>query len=144
MGLGFSSISNDLSAVREQTMQQMIDNQKNLQLKLRETQMAVQIGLMRDNFLWYSSFYALVAPICAIVGYARKNPAVFFPVLPLTFLLGFQYDLAYGYKALRVRREAEFILENERDLLLLPSNTAVVKSYEEYQKIFEKSSGPTE
>ena len=42
------------------------------------------------------------------------------PLLPLTFLVGYQADLAYGSKVARIRAEAENILQYERDLTDMP------------------------
>ena len=49
-----------------------------------------------------------------------KKPAVLAPLLPLTFVVGYQYDLAYGSKMNRMRSEAENILMFERDLIESP------------------------
>ena len=42
------------------------------------------------------------------------------PLLPLTFLVGYQADLAYGTKVNRIKSEAENILMFERDLIDSP------------------------
>ena len=49
-----------------------------------------------------------------------KKPAAVAPLLPLTFLVGYQADLAYGSKVARIRAEAENILQYERDLTDMP------------------------
>ena len=50
------------------------------------------------------------------------------PVLPLTFLVGYQADLAYGTKMNRIKAEAENILMFERDLIEIPSGLPTVSS----------------
>jgi hypothetical protein len=129
-------VSSDLAAARESTMKQMANNQRNMQLKLRETQLATQLAIMRDNFLWFSAFYATATSAC--IGHAVRTGSrgALVPVVPLTFLLAFQYDMVYGGKMARVRDGAERILAFERERLSLPRNTAVVESREEYEKIF--------
>ena len=42
------------------------------------------------------------------------------PLLPLTFVVGYQADLAYGTKVNRIKTEAENILMFERDLIESP------------------------
>lgn len=39
-----------------------------------------------------------------------KNKAMVAPLLPLTFILGYQYDLAYGEKMERMRSKYIFLL----------------------------------
>ena len=41
-------------------------------------------------------------------------------MLPLTFIVGYQADLAYGTKVNRIRAEAENILQYEHDLTDMP------------------------
>ena len=50
------------------------------------------------------------------------------PALPLTFLVGYQADLAYGTKINRIKAEAESILMFERDLIEIPSGLPTVSS----------------
>ena len=57
-----------------------------------------------------------------------RNPAALAPFLPLTFLVGYQGDLAYGTKVNRIKAEAESILMFERDLIEMPSGLPTVAS----------------
>ncbi|KAJ8305313.1 hypothetical protein KUTeg_015858 [Tegillarca granosa] len=50
----------------------------------------------------------------------KKNPALIAPMVPLTFILGYQWDLCYYTKMSRIREEADRILDNESGLLDLP------------------------
>ena len=58
----------------------------------------------------------------------KRNPAALAPVLPLTFAVGYQADLAYGTKMNRIKAEAESILMFERDLIEMPSGLPTVSS----------------
>ena len=58
----------------------------------------------------------------------NRNPAALAPLLPLTFLVGYQGDLAYGTKVNRIKAEAESILMFERDLIDMPSGLPTVSS----------------
>ena len=49
-----------------------------------------------------------------------KKPAAIAPLLPLTFVVGYQADMAYGSKVNRIRAEAENILQYEHDLTDMP------------------------
>ena len=57
-----------------------------------------------------------------------KKPAAIAPLLPLTFLVGYQADLAYGSKVNRIRAEAENILQYERDLTDCPAGLPSIAS----------------
>ena len=52
--------------------------------------------------------------------FRTKKPAAIAPLLPLTFIVGYQADLAYGTKVNRIRAEAENILQYEHDLTDMP------------------------
>jgi hypothetical protein len=49
-----------------------------------------------------------------------KHPATLAPLLPLTFVVGYMGDMAYGTKMNRIKSEAENILMFERDLIESP------------------------
>lgn len=57
-----------------------------------------------------------------------KKPQVIAPLLPLTFIVGYQGDLAYGSKMSRINAEAENILMFERDLVDIPTGLPTVSS----------------
>ena len=52
------------------------------------------------------------------------------PLAILTFVLSYQYDFAYGTKLIRVRQEAEHILEHEREYLIPPKTMPSRKLWE--------------
>ena len=57
-----------------------------------------------------------------------KKPAAIAPLLPLTFIVGYQGDLAYGSKVNRIKAEAENIMQYERDLIEIPSGLPTLSS----------------
>mmetsp|Transcript_328 Transcript_328/g.458 ORF Transcript_328/g.458 Transcript_328/m.458 type:complete len:153 (-) Transcript_328:41-499(-) len=130
------AVAEDMAKARDESMEIMISNQKKLQMRIRETQMAVNIGFARDNFKWYAAFYSVVSPLCIIGAVKTKKPVSIIPLIPLSFALAFQYDMAYGDKLFRVRYEAEMVLEKEREKFLFPENTKVIRSREEYESFF--------
>ena len=66
---------------------------------------AMQLARSREMLNWFGSFYVLAA-VGMITGFRRSaKPGVLVPLLPLTFVLGYQVDLAYGSKLNRIRGE---------------------------------------
>ena len=49
-----------------------------------------------------------------------KKPSVLAPLLPLTFILAYNGDMAYGSKMNRIKAEAENIMMFEKDVLDSP------------------------
>merc|ERR1711974_160822 len=98
------------------------------QKQMRERMVAQQLAGAREMFLWLASF-DVIAGIGMISGFARtKKPVAIVPLLPLTFIVGYQADLAYGSKVNRIRAEAENILQYERDLTDIPAGLPSIAS----------------
>ena len=57
-----------------------------------------------------------------------RKPTVIAPLLPLTFIVGYQADLAYGTKLSRINAEAENILMFERDIVDIPTGLPTVST----------------
>merc|ERR1719507_2740769 len=110
-------------------MQRMtMERQIQMQNQMRERMAAAQIARAREMFLWLGSFYG-IAGFAMLSGFARtKKPAVIAPLLPLTFVVGYQADLAYGSKLDRIKAEAENILMFERDLVDIPTGLPTVST----------------
>ena len=63
----------------------------------------MQIARTREMLNWFGSFYAL-ATAGMIMGFrSSRKPGVLVPMLPLTFILGYQIDMAYGNKLHRIK-----------------------------------------
>ncbi|KAJ0171117.1 hypothetical protein K1T71_013316 [Dendrolimus kikuchii] len=102
-------------------MQKKQEEMQNKMKKDREVQMAMQIARTRDVTLWITTFYAFAAT-AMFAGYRKtKNKAVIAPMLPLTFVTLYYWDLSYGNKLHRIRMEAQHILSNEPEILELPT-----------------------
>merc|ERR1712142_1251561 len=105
-----------------------LERQIQMQNQMRERMVAQQVAGAREIFLWLASFY-LVAGAGMISGFTRtKKPVAIAPLLPLTFIVGYQADLAYGSKVNRIRAEAENILQYERDLTDCPAGLPSLSS----------------
>lgn len=75
-----------------------------MQNMMRERMMAMQIARARELLTyWVGPFYVLATLAC--IGAARRNkhPRYLGPIIPLSFAVGYQADLAYGTKIQRIR-----------------------------------------
>jgi hypothetical protein len=74
---------------------------------MRERMMASQIARAREMLYWFGSFYTLAAGGMVASFRRTRNKGVLVPLLPLSFILGYQLDLAYGNKLHRIKGESE-------------------------------------
>ena len=66
---------------------------------------ALQIARTRELLNWFGTFYTMAAA-GMLTGFQRsRKPGVLVPLLPLTFILGYQIDMAYGNKLKRIKRK---------------------------------------
>jgi len=110
-------------------------------MQVREMQMAVNIARSRDIFRWYASFAGTVAVLGTVAAIKTRKPLPLIPTLPLGWIAAFQWDMAYGNKLQRVRKEAGQILDEKWRLgdenpFLLPENNLLMDliTYQEYTK----------
>ncbi|CAH0760204.1 unnamed protein product [Diatraea saccharalis] len=82
-----------------------MERQIQLQYQMQERQMAMQIAKNRDTCLWLTAFYC-AASTALFTGFRRTKRAYFLiPMVPLTFVTLYYWDLAYGNKVHRIRCE---------------------------------------
>ncbi|KAH1023151.1 plasminogen receptor (KT) [Dendroctonus ponderosae] len=97
-----------------------IERQLQMRNQMRERQVALEIAKQRELFYWVGAFYVASAlGTLACYRYMRK-PTILIPLVPLTFILSYQADFAYGNKHHRILVEAEHIMQFEAHLLELP------------------------
>ncbi|XP_069128256.1 plasminogen receptor (KT)-like [Argopecten irradians] len=111
---------------------QRIQQERMLQMnnQMRERMMAAQIARARDMFHFFACFYGF-ALIGGVAGFMKKrNPTAIAPLLPLTFVFMYQGDMAYGDKMVRIREEADRIMDKEAHLLDLPHGLPTFASIE--------------
>lgn len=71
--------------------------------QIKEREEAVQLARTRELFYWLSGFYA-ISIFSTIWYYKRfKRPETILPILPLTFVVGYYADIAYGSKLNRIK-----------------------------------------
>ncbi|XP_023344503.1 plasminogen receptor (KT) [Eurytemora carolleeae] len=106
----------------------MLERQIHMQNQMRERMVASQIAGAREMFVWLGSFYAIAGTAMLAAFFRTKKPATIAPLLPLTFVVGYQADFAYGSKMNRIKAEAENIIQFERDIIEIPSGLPTVSS----------------
>ncbi|XP_076049230.1 plasminogen receptor (KT)-like [Oratosquilla oratoria] len=122
-----------------ETQRIQLERQIHMQNEMREKMMAMQIARSRELLYWFGAFYAL-SSIGMIAGYRRTRKAgTLVPLLPLTFILGYQADLAYGSKLNRIKLEAENILSFEHDLVAMPHGISTPSTIDEARERQEES-----
>ena len=102
----------------------------------REIQLALSIARARDTLFYFGSAWGVFASgVITAKALGQKVPSVAgVPLVIGGLLLGNFYDLAYGNKLLRVGKEAEHILENERGRLVPFKQAPFAKYYTEIEK----------
>lgn len=111
-----------------------MDRQILMQNQMRERQMAMQVAWSREFLKYFGTFYALTTFGLTVGALKRRKPALFAPVIPLSFLLAYQMDSAYGTLIYRMRGEAESIMASEHDRLDLPHGTPTFDSIEKARR----------
>ncbi|XP_065175552.1 plasminogen receptor (KT)-like [Sycon ciliatum] len=117
--------------VQASMQRNMMERQIKLQLMLRDRQVAMQLARGREMFNWYATFALVVSGAC-IGGFRKtKNPAVFAPLLPISFVTAYQWDMCYNGKMNRIRAGAEKIMADEQDLIGIPAGPPSVRKIDE-------------
>ncbi|NXN81756.1 PLRKT protein, partial [Bombycilla garrulus] len=111
-----------------------LERQLLLQNLMRERQSAMQIAWTREFLKYFGTFCGLAAVVLTTGAIKRKNPAVLLPILPLSFVFSYHYDMGYGTLVLlRLKKgEAETILDTQSTLLELPKGPL---TFEDLEKI---------
>ncbi|CAB3372455.1 Hypothetical predicted protein [Cloeon dipterum] len=125
-----------------------LERQIQLQNQMRQRIMAMQVARARELFFWLGAFYG-VATLGMLAGFRRtRKPGVLVPLLPLTFVVAYHGDMAYGNKLHRIRTEAENIMQFEEEILDLPcglpttSSLDLARMQEEEEKRFHPHTPP--
>jgi len=112
-----------------------VERQIQMQNQMRERMVAMQIAKSRELLNWFGSFY-LLTTTGMIAGYKKsRRPGILVPLVPLSFILAYQIDLAYGNKLHRIRGEAENIINYESELLELPCNLPSLSTIDQARQI---------
>lgn len=119
--------------------------------QIRERDVAMEISRSRELFYWIGSFYAVSLIGMVSRFQSTRRPAILAPVLPMSFVVAYFADAAYGSKAHRIRgskklfsqlktlqmffflyiAEAEMIMQHEPELLEWPCGLPTVSSIDQ-------------
>ncbi|KFQ24537.1 Plasminogen receptor (KT), partial [Merops nubicus] len=109
-----------------------LERQLVMQNQMRERQTAMQIAWTREFLKYFGTFFGLAAAGLTAGAIRKKNPSILLPIVPLSFILAYQYDMGYGTLLQRMKGEAENILDTQSTLLELPKGSL---TYEDLEKI---------
>ncbi|KFQ39537.1 Plasminogen receptor (KT), partial [Mesitornis unicolor] len=109
-----------------------LERQLLMQNEMRVRQTAMQIAWTREFIKYFGTFYG-----CAVIGLTagairKKNAGVLLPIVPLSFIFAYHYDMGYRTLLQRIKGEAENILDTQSTLLELPKGPL---TYEDLEKI---------
>ncbi|XP_067279880.1 plasminogen receptor (KT) [Pseudorasbora parva] len=111
-----------------------LERQILMQNQMRERQMAMQVAWSREFLKYFSSFFGLTTLGLTVGAVRTRRAALLAPVVPLSFILAYQVDLAYGSLLQRTRAEAESIMVSESERLDLPHGTPTFESIEKSRR----------
>uniref|UniRef100_L7M5M8 Uncharacterized protein n=1 Tax=Rhipicephalus pulchellus TaxID=72859 RepID=L7M5M8_RHIPC len=131
MGLKWSQPVDNTFEQQLEMQNHQLERQIYMRYLMHQRLLALQIAFSRELFYWIAAFY-VPSSVALFVGYRRtKRPLMLAPILPMTFILAYQGDLAYGSKHARIKGEAENIMSFEKELLELPHNVPTVGGIDE-------------
>ncbi|KAM5261351.1 plasminogen receptor (KT) [Hipposideros larvatus] len=138
MGFIFSKSMNENMKNQQEFMlmnaRLQLERQLIMQNEMRERQMAIQIAWSREFLKYFGTFFGIAAISLTAGAIKRKKPAFLFPIVPLSFVLTYQYDLGYGTLIQRMKGEAENILETEKSKLQLPKGMITFETLEKSRR----------
>ncbi|XP_008046445.2 plasminogen receptor (KT) isoform X1 [Carlito syrichta] len=138
MGFIFSKSMNENMKHQQEFMlmnaQLQLERQLTMQNEMRERQMAMQIAWSREFLKYFGTFFGITAISLTAGAIKRKKPALLLPIVPLSFIFTYQYDLGYGTLLERMKGEAEEILEAEKNMLQLPKGMITFESLEKTRR----------
>lgn len=111
-----------------------LERQLMLQNEMRERQMAMQIAWSREFLKYFGTFFGLTTISLTAGAMRLKKPAFLLPIVPLSFIFTYQYDLGYGTLLQRMKGEAEDILQTEKSKLQLPGGMITFESLEKARR----------
>ncbi|KAM7076937.1 plasminogen receptor (KT) isoform 2-T4 [Ciconia maguari] len=122
MGFVFSKSMNDSLKAQQEFMlmnsRLQLERQLLMQNQMRERQTAMQIAWTREFLKYFGTFFGLAAVGLTAGAIKKKNPGVLLPIVPLSFIFAYQYDMGYGTLLQRIKGKSFlFSKRNVVDLL---------------------------
>ncbi|XP_008849409.1 plasminogen receptor (KT) isoform X2 [Nannospalax galili] len=138
MGFIFSKSMNENMKNQQEFMlmnaRLQLERQLMMQNEMRERQMAMQIAWSREFLKYFGTFFGIATISLTAGAIKRKKPALLIPIVPLSFVFTYQYDLGYGTLLQRMKSEAEGILETEKNKLELPKGMITFEGLEKARR----------
>uniref|UniRef100_A0A663FA56 Plasminogen receptor with a C-terminal lysine n=1 Tax=Aquila chrysaetos chrysaetos TaxID=223781 RepID=A0A663FA56_AQUCH len=107
MGFVFSKSVNDSLKAQQEFMvmnsRLQLERQLLMQNQMRERQTAMQIAWTREFLKYFGTFFGLAAVGLTAGAIKKKNPGVLLPIVPLSFIFAYQYDMGYGTLLQRIK-----------------------------------------
>ncbi|XP_067839729.1 plasminogen receptor (KT) [Heptranchias perlo] len=111
-----------------------LERQMLMQNEMRQRQVAMQIAWSREFIKYFGTFCGLATIGLTAGAMKRKTPGILAPIVPLSFVFAYQYDMAYGTLMTRMKDEAENIIDTERALLEMPKGVPTFESIEKARR----------
>jgi hypothetical protein len=118
----------------EANSEKMLHNQKELMLKQRQLMMAHQFAIGKDRFMFFQVLYGFAVIGLPLRAIKTKNPGILAPLVPLSIVFAYQWDMFYGNKMARVKLDAENMIREQPELFM-PASNNMLMSEEEYKKM---------
>ncbi|XP_058027866.1 plasminogen receptor (KT) [Ahaetulla prasina] len=115
-----------------------LERQLLMQNQMRERQMAMQIAGTREFLKYFGTFYGLTTVGLTIGAIKNKKPQLFIPLIPLGFILAYQYDKGYGTLLQRMKCEAENIIDTDSAVLEMPKGPITFDDLEKARRAQSK------
>ncbi|KFP25459.1 Plasminogen receptor (KT), partial [Colius striatus] len=107
MGFVFSKSMNDNLKAQQEFMlmnsRLQLERQLLMQNQMRERQTAMQIAWTREFLKYFGTFFGLAVAGLTAGAMKKKNPGVLVPIVPLSFIFAYQYDMGYGTLLQRIK-----------------------------------------
>ncbi|XP_054842748.1 plasminogen receptor (KT) [Eublepharis macularius] len=142
MGFIFSKSMNENIKSQQEFMlmnsRLQLERQLLMQNQMRERQMAMQIAWAREFLKYFGTFFGLAAVGLTAGAIKKKKPGLFLPMVPLSFILAYQYDMGYGSLLQRMKGEAENILDTDCTMLEMPKGPLTFEGIEKARRAQSK------
>ncbi|XP_077201087.1 plasminogen receptor (KT) [Paroedura picta] len=115
-----------------------LERQLLMQNQMRERQMAMQIAWSREFLKYFGVFFGLAAVGLTAGAIKKKKPGLFLPMVPLSFIFAYQYDMSYGSLLQRMKGEAENILDADCTMLEMPKGPLTFEGLEKARRAQSK------
>ena len=88
----------------------------------------------RERFRYQCYFFGILSCVLPMGAIHKKDPRLAFPLLPISFLCAFQYDMLYGNMHLRIQHEATRLIREEPERFYMPRGNGLV-THSEYKEL---------